>query len=523
MIRRADEIREEKGWSEMDPAAEVQATFDSHAHQRQHGDGIWDYPGGMPPESVEEVSEEPATRAEKRLWEDDPIPLLSDPHFDRGVKRLALAQVQRENPSVDFSFLEPETRESFLFGDNGFAAKLGREMRHWGPFSPAGGGWGQSAAMSLAEGSTGGGESAGRSADEKPGSTGAWGADAPSGGFDFGLGASSDTSGSASGEGGFGSTGTWGADFPSGGFDFGLGASSDTSGSASGEGGFGSTGTWGAGSPSGGIDFGRGASADTSGSASGEGGFGSTGIWGAGSASGGSDFGGAADSTPSRGRESDSTGGQGTDTSGESGSRETGVGGAWQTPWPSGASDRGEAEDFPPVTVPPESPGREADATPVGTAGGQTEKPKSTELDPALFVQGAMEWADKNVPLKDGAGPQSDTTGSDCSGAIDQILRNAYGYQGSYHNTADFGNHPLFRPLGKGEKPQPGDVITMDLPTDRNPRNKHMVIAGPDFGINGNNEVLHMSTEAKKFIPQDIRGLKKATNFRYFRLISNGK
>ncbi|MBF0310919.1 MAG: hypothetical protein HQL56_15470, partial [Magnetococcales bacterium] len=52
---------------------------------------------------------------------------------------------------------EPETRESFLFGDNGFAAKLGREMRDWRPLAASGTGLGRDYAMSYAEGGSGSG------------------------------------------------------------------------------------------------------------------------------------------------------------------------------------------------------------------------------------------------------------------------------------------------------------------------------------------------------------------------------
>ncbi|MBF0311525.1 MAG: hypothetical protein HQL56_18595 [Magnetococcales bacterium] len=63
----------------------------------------------------------------------------------------------------DYAFMEPETRDSFLFGDNGFAAKLGREMRGRGPFSPFGFGGGRDHAMSYANDSSGGGETTGDS------------------------------------------------------------------------------------------------------------------------------------------------------------------------------------------------------------------------------------------------------------------------------------------------------------------------------------------------------------------------
>ncbi|MBF0311728.1 MAG: hypothetical protein HQL56_19630 [Magnetococcales bacterium] len=162
VTRRAETIRKEKGWSDMDPAAEVQATFDSHEHQRQYGDAIWDYPGGMPPEAGEEDIANIPTRSKRgnpakvrmndllNPGEEETPSLLSDPHFDRALKRLALAQVQRENPGVDFSFLEPETRDNSLFGDNGFVAKLRREMPGWG-FSSSGAGWGQNVAMNQSE------------------------------------------------------------------------------------------------------------------------------------------------------------------------------------------------------------------------------------------------------------------------------------------------------------------------------------------------------------------------------------
>ncbi|MBF0309749.1 MAG: hypothetical protein HQL56_09495, partial [Magnetococcales bacterium] len=48
--KRAAEIRREKGWDDLNPAPEVQATFDSHEHARKHGLGIWDLPGGIPQE-----------------------------------------------------------------------------------------------------------------------------------------------------------------------------------------------------------------------------------------------------------------------------------------------------------------------------------------------------------------------------------------------------------------------------------------------------------------------------------------
>ncbi|MBF0310617.1 MAG: hypothetical protein HQL56_13915 [Magnetococcales bacterium] len=125
---RAAQIRQETGWDTRNPAAEVQATFDSHEHARKHGAGIWDLPGGIPQPKWANDAENtlpgiPGNKLSSRKpaipkWDfgasNDADDLWESPELQRGLNRLALQDIGRQHPDWDLSILEPMARGGAL-------------------------------------------------------------------------------------------------------------------------------------------------------------------------------------------------------------------------------------------------------------------------------------------------------------------------------------------------------------------------------------------------------------------------